>query len=213
MASIGGAQLERRSQSMVLEEDRGSPADEELMVRSQGGNCEVVGGGDALRIGAVLDNDSVAPKSCPAKHEPSGKSLIIRIRPSRPSAIARAMTPVFFTRCQTVEVHADMDLMKEKFAKLLLGEDMSGSGKGVPSALALSNAVTNLAGDDDVSSDWVVSVYKDPMHGERRAWISSHVVSLLLISVRLWRATEAGAHGPGQEGEMEEGGRLASLRR
>ncbi|KAL6845191.1 hypothetical protein ACP4OV_024686 [Aristida adscensionis] len=40
---------------------------------------------------------------------------------------------------------SDMDLMKEKFAKLLLGEDMSGSGKGVPSALALSNAVTNLA--------------------------------------------------------------------
>jgi hypothetical protein len=35
--------------------------------------------------------------------------------------------------------------MKEKFAKLLLGEDMSGTGKGVPSALALSNAVTNLA--------------------------------------------------------------------
>jgi hypothetical protein len=35
--------------------------------------------------------------------------------------------------------------MKEKFAKLLLGEDMSGTGKGVTSALALSNAVTNLA--------------------------------------------------------------------
>uniref|UniRef100_A0ACD5VZ60 Uncharacterized protein n=1 Tax=Avena sativa TaxID=4498 RepID=A0ACD5VZ60_AVESA len=40
---------------------------------------------------------------------------------------------------------SDMDIMKEKFAKLLLGEDMSGSGKGVPSALALSNAITNLA--------------------------------------------------------------------
>lgn len=39
-----------------------------------------------------------------------------------------------------------MDLMKEKFAKLLLGEDMSGGGKGVSSALALSNAITNLAG-------------------------------------------------------------------
>ncbi|KAL0425043.1 UNVERIFIED_CONTAM: Rop guanine nucleotide exchange factor 12 [Sesamum radiatum] len=39
----------------------------------------------------------------------------------------------------------DMDLMKEKFAKLLLGEDMSGGGKGVSSALALSNAITNLA--------------------------------------------------------------------
>ncbi|KAH6758814.1 RHO guanyl-nucleotide exchange factor 8 [Perilla frutescens var. frutescens] len=36
-------------------------------------------------------------------------------------------------------------MMKEKFAKLLLGEDMSGRGKGVSSALALSNAITNLA--------------------------------------------------------------------
>ncbi|KAJ8553342.1 hypothetical protein K7X08_024020 [Anisodus acutangulus] len=40
---------------------------------------------------------------------------------------------------------SDMKLMKEKFAKLLLGEDMSGGGKGVSSALALSNAITNLA--------------------------------------------------------------------
>ncbi|KAL0676844.1 hypothetical protein Bca4012_004825 [Brassica carinata] len=32
-----------------------------------------------------------------------------------------------------------------RFAKLLLGEDMSGGGKGVSSALALSNAITNLA--------------------------------------------------------------------
>lgn len=39
-----------------------------------------------------------------------------------------------------------MEMMKERFAKLLLGEDMSGGGKGVSSALALSNAVTNLAG-------------------------------------------------------------------
>ena len=40
----------------------------------------------------------------------------------------------------------DLDLMKERFSKLLLGEDMSGGGKGVSSALALSNAITNLAG-------------------------------------------------------------------
>uniref|UniRef100_R7WAV7 Uncharacterized protein n=1 Tax=Aegilops tauschii TaxID=37682 RepID=R7WAV7_AEGTA len=40
---------------------------------------------------------------------------------------------------------SDMDMVKEKFSKLLLGEDMSGSGKGVSSALALSNAITNLA--------------------------------------------------------------------
>jgi len=41
--------------------------------------------------------------------------------------------------------------MKEKFAKLLLGEDMSGTGKGVSSALALSNAITNLAGKHTLS--------------------------------------------------------------
>ncbi|KAL8098972.1 hypothetical protein AgCh_031614 [Apium graveolens] len=40
---------------------------------------------------------------------------------------------------------ADTDMIKERFSKLLLGEDMSGGGKGVSSALALSNAITNLA--------------------------------------------------------------------
>ncbi|GAB4827525.1 Rop guanine nucleotide exchange factor 5 [Ancistrocladus abbreviatus] len=39
---------------------------------------------------------------------------------------------------------SEMEMMKERFAKLLLGEDMSGSGKGVCTALAISNAVTNL---------------------------------------------------------------------
>ena len=40
----------------------------------------------------------------------------------------------------------EVDMMKERFAKLLLGEDMSGSGKGVCTALAISNAITNLCG-------------------------------------------------------------------
>ncbi|XP_044977707.1 rop guanine nucleotide exchange factor 7-like isoform X2 [Hordeum vulgare subsp. vulgare] len=38
----------------------------------------------------------------------------------------------------------EMEMMKERFAKLLLGEDMSGSGKGVCTALAIANAITNL---------------------------------------------------------------------
>lgn len=42
--------------------------------------------------------------------------------------------------------NSELEQMKERFAKLLLGEDMSGGGKGVSSALALSNALTNLAG-------------------------------------------------------------------
>ena len=41
---------------------------------------------------------------------------------------------------------SDMEVMKERFARLLLGEDMSGGNEGVSSALALSNAITNLAG-------------------------------------------------------------------
>lgn len=44
-------------------------------------------------------------------------------------------------------LNSEMEQMKERFAKLLLGEDMSGGGKGVSSALALSNAITNHAGE------------------------------------------------------------------
>ncbi|PHT74643.1 hypothetical protein T459_21920 [Capsicum annuum] len=40
----------------------------------------------------------------------------------------------------------DVETMKEIFAKLLLGEDVTGGSKGVSTALALSNAITNLAG-------------------------------------------------------------------
>ncbi|GAA0175984.1 guanyl-nucleotide exchange factor [Lithospermum erythrorhizon] len=39
----------------------------------------------------------------------------------------------------------DIDTMKEKFSKLLLGEDTTGGAKGVSTALALSNAITSLA--------------------------------------------------------------------
>lgn len=41
---------------------------------------------------------------------------------------------------------SDVETMKEHFAKLLLGEDITGGRKGVSTALALSNAITNLAG-------------------------------------------------------------------
>ena len=54
--------------------------------------------------------------------------------------------------------------MKERFAKLLLGEDMSGGGKGVSSALALSNALTNLA-----ASVFGEQRRLEPMPAERKA--------------------------------------------
>ncbi|KAF5749117.1 hypothetical protein HS088_TW04G01079 [Tripterygium wilfordii] len=40
---------------------------------------------------------------------------------------------------------SDAETMKENFAKLLLGEDITGGSKGLSTALALSNAITNLA--------------------------------------------------------------------
>ena len=44
------------------------------------------------------------------------------------------------------EMLTEVEMMKERFSKLLLGEDMSGSGKGVCTAVTLSNAITNLYG-------------------------------------------------------------------
>lgn len=41
--------------------------------------------------------------------------------------------------------HSDIEAMKEKFSKLLLGEDVTGGTKGITTALALSNAITNLS--------------------------------------------------------------------
>ncbi|KAJ0239980.1 PRONE domain-containing protein [Hirschfeldia incana] len=40
---------------------------------------------------------------------------------------------------------SDVEAMKEKFSKLLLGEDVTGGCKGVQTALALSNSITHLA--------------------------------------------------------------------
>ncbi|XP_074270543.1 rop guanine nucleotide exchange factor 14-like [Silene latifolia] len=51
----------------------------------------------------------------------------------------------FFARGSYASQFSDVEAMKEKFAKLLLGEDVSGGSKGKTSALAISNAITNLA--------------------------------------------------------------------
>ncbi|XP_061967073.1 rop guanine nucleotide exchange factor 1-like [Populus nigra] len=40
---------------------------------------------------------------------------------------------------------SEIELMRERFAKLLLGEDMSGGGQGTCTAAAISNAITNLS--------------------------------------------------------------------
>ncbi|KAK9697685.1 hypothetical protein RND81_08G054000 [Saponaria officinalis] len=72
---------------------------------------------------------------------------------------------------------SDINLMKERFAKLLLGEDMSGGGKGVSSALALSNAITNLA-----ASVFGETKRLEPMPAERKARWRTEVVWLLSVT-------------------------------
>ena len=74
-------------------------------------------------------------------------------------------------------MHAELDMMKEKFAKLLLGEDMSGTGKGVSSALALSNAITNLA-----ASVFGEQRRLEPMSAERRARWNREIDWLLSVA-------------------------------
>lgn len=44
-------------------------------------------------------------------------------------------------------VFIELDMMRERFSKLLLGEDMSGGGKGVCTAVTISNSITNLYGN------------------------------------------------------------------
>ncbi|XP_072971957.1 rho guanine nucleotide exchange factor 8-like [Typha angustifolia] len=70
-----------------------------------------------------------------------------------------------------------MDLMKERFVKLLLGEDMSGSGKGVSSALALSNAITNLA-----ASVFGEQRRLEPMSAERKGRWRKEIDWLLSVT-------------------------------
>lgn len=72
---------------------------------------------------------------------------------------------------------SDMELMKERFAKLLLGEDMSGGGKGVSSALALSNAITNLA-----ASVFGEQTKLEPMSAERKLRWRKEVDWLLSVT-------------------------------
>ncbi|CAI0472179.1 unnamed protein product, partial [Linum tenue] len=41
-------------------------------------------------------------------------------------------------------IDLELEIMRERFSKLLLGEDMSGGGKGVCTAVTISNSITNL---------------------------------------------------------------------
>ncbi|GAV81721.1 PRONE domain-containing protein [Cephalotus follicularis] len=68
------------------------------------------------------------------------------------------------------------DLMKERFAKLLLGEDMSGSGKGVCTAVTISNSITNL-----YATVFGQNLRLEPMNPEKRAMWKREMNCLLSV--------------------------------
>lgn len=69
-----------------------------------------------------------------------------RLRVSLKAPIEAESPTIRYHRLFHAVFSSEIELLKDRYAKLLLGEDMSGCGKGVPSSLALSNAITNLAG-------------------------------------------------------------------
>ncbi|KAK8487226.1 hypothetical protein V6N11_013949 [Hibiscus sabdariffa] len=72
------------------------------------------------------------------------------------------------------KINVEIDMMKERFAKLLLGEDMSGSGTGVCTALAISNAITNLC---EPVPEEKKSMWKREM--EWLVCVSDHIVEMI----------------------------------
>ncbi|KAJ7950235.1 putative Rop guanine nucleotide exchange factor [Quillaja saponaria] len=81
-------------------------------------------------------------------------------------------------------VISEIEMMKERFSKLLLGEDMSGCGNGVSTALAISNAITNLCATL-FGQLWrlePLSTEKKAMWRREMEWllsVSDHIVELI----------------------------------
>ncbi|XP_061373532.1 rop guanine nucleotide exchange factor 3-like [Gastrolobium bilobum] len=73
-------------------------------------------------------------------------------------------------------LESELEMMKEKFAKLLLGEDMSGGGKGVCTAVTISNSITNL-----YATVFGQSLKLEPLKPEKKAMWKREMNCLLSV--------------------------------
>ncbi|CAN6205158.1 unnamed protein product [Urochloa humidicola] len=89
-------------------------------------------------------SDCSAPTTRRFASSSSASATVSRLASSSSSLPTPASAAAFYISKPASDL-SEIDMMKERFAKLLLGEDMSGSGKGVCTALAISNAITNLS--------------------------------------------------------------------
>ncbi|EEF46446.1 rop guanine nucleotide exchange factor 12 [Ricinus communis] len=147
----------RHAKSLSVDESSNtideSSMDDKITFRSQGSRHSSDQSLEKQQIGSVLSRNDKGPKSRFSKDEAAA------------------------TTQGKDKQHTDMEQMKERFAKLLLGEDMSGGGKGVSSALALSNATTNLA-----ASVFGEQQRLEPMPAERKARWRKEIDWLLSVS-------------------------------
>ncbi|KAL6128719.1 hypothetical protein ACLB2K_072074 [Fragaria x ananassa] len=74
------------------------------------------------------------------------------------------------------DMDSELELMKERFAKLLLGEDMSGSGKGVCTAVTISNTITNL-----YATVFGANLRLEPLNPEKKAMWKREMECLLSV--------------------------------
>lgn len=104
---------------------------------------------------------------------------------------------------------AEMEMMKERLSKLLLGEDMSGCGNGVSTALTISNAITNLCG-------WYIIhlfIYYFIWGSIRVKSVQSCLfASFQWSSNPLWPTLASGTHTPGEESHVEKRDGVSSQR-
>ncbi|XP_009147701.1 rop guanine nucleotide exchange factor 11 [Brassica rapa] len=110
------------------------------------------------------DNDMMMFRSQPGKASSVDRPSLPLSGGAMPNRNDKLAAPRMVSYESMEALQAAMDQMKEKFSKLLLGEDMSGGGKGVSSALALSNAITNLA-----ASAFGEQRRLEPMAADRKA--------------------------------------------
>ncbi|CAL5443037.1 unnamed protein product [Camellia sinensis] len=115
--------------------------------------------------------------SKPITLEPIGSLFNRSIDKSPSSASSKEVVAKGGSHLNKDRQPSDMEFMKERFAKLLLGEDMSGGGKGVSSALALSNAITNLA-----ASVFGEQRKLEPMSADRKARWKKEIDWLLSVT-------------------------------
>lgn len=131
-----------------------SLSDDTVTSKSQGGDAPA----ENQRTRPALHRSHDRGARSKSVDQQAGAALIPRLKDNQPS-------------------EKDIEQMKERFAKLLLGEDMSGGGKGVSSALALSNAITNLA-----ASVFGEQSKLEPMSVERKARWRKEIDWLLSVT-------------------------------